>query len=161
MASILLSLGSTGSANGATAFIFLFQLIIGVGWLPVPWFYPTKINTTRVRARMQAIASGWNWMAVFAVVETTPIAFENIGWKTFIIFAVLNACFLPIVYYFYPKTKGIELEDIPLLFVKGGVTGGVLSSKGGRTVIPHQHAQEMQLDAKVGGVRKEVEDIQA
>jgi hypothetical protein len=52
MTSILLSLGSTGSAYGATAFIFLFQLIIGVGWLPVPWFYPTEINTTRVRARM-------------------------------------------------------------------------------------------------------------
>ncbi|KAI8653516.1 MFS domain-containing protein [Fusarium keratoplasticum] len=71
MVSILLSLGSTGSAYGATAFIFLFQLI------------------------------------------------------------------------------------------KGGVTGGVLSSKGGRTVMLHQHAQEMQLDAKVGGVREEVEDVQA
>ncbi|KAI8652807.1 MFS domain-containing protein [Fusarium keratoplasticum] len=147
MVSILLSLGSTGSAYGATAFIFLFQLIIGVEWLPVLWFYPTEINTTQ--------------MAVFAVVKITPIAFENIGWKTFIIFAVLNACFLSMVYCFYPETKGIELEDIPLLFVKGGVTGGVLSSKGGRTVMPHQHAQEMQLDAKVGGVREEVEDIQA
>lgn len=65
------------------------------------------------------------------------------------------------VYCFYPETKGIELEDIPLLFVKGGVTGGVLSSKGGRTVMPHQHAQEMQLDAKVGGVHEEVEDAEA
>ncbi|KAM6509636.1 hypothetical protein FALCPG4_017285 [Fusarium falciforme] len=161
MVTILLSLGSMGPAYGATAFIFLFQIFYGIGWLPVPWFYPTEINTTRVRARMQAVASGWNWMAVFAVVKITPIAFANIGWKTFIIFAVLNACFLPMVYCFYPETKGIELEDIPLLFVKGGVTGGVLSSKGGRTVMPHQHAQEMQLDAKVGGVREEVEDVQA
>lgn len=56
----------------------------------------------------------------------TPL--ENIWWKTFIIYAVLNACFLPMVCCFYPETKGIELEDIPLLFVKGGVTGGVLSS---------------------------------
>ncbi|RSM15804.1 hypothetical protein CDV31_004746 [Fusarium ambrosium] len=110
---------------------------------------------------MQAVASGWNWMAVFAVVKITPIAFANIGWKTFIIFAVLNACFLPMVYCFYPETKGIELEDIPLLFVKGGFTGGVLSSKGERTVMPHQYAQEMQLDAKVGGVHEEVEDVQA
>ncbi|KAJ4215853.1 hypothetical protein NW759_009712 [Fusarium solani] len=93
-------------------------------------------------------------MAVVAVVKITPIAFENIGWKTFIIFAVLNACFLPMVYCFYPETKGIELEDIPLLLVKGGVTGGVLSSKGGRTVMPHQHAQEMQLDAKSVGFAK-------
>jgi MFS family permease len=75
MVSILLSLGRTDAAYGATAFIFIFQIFYGVGWLPVPWFYPAEINTTRVRTRMQAIASGWNWMAVFAVVKITPIAF--------------------------------------------------------------------------------------
>ncbi|KAK7428203.1 hypothetical protein QQZ08_005269 [Neonectria magnoliae] len=98
---------------------------------------------------MQAIASGWNWMAVFAVVKITPIAFENIGWRTFIVFAALNAVFIPMVYCFYPETKGIELEDVPLLFAKGGFTGGVLTSKGGRTVQPHQHAQERHLDGDV------------
>lgn len=75
MVSILLSLGQMNAAYGATAFIFLFQIFYGAGWLPVPWFYPAEINTTRVRTRMQAIASGWNWMAVFAVVKITPIAF--------------------------------------------------------------------------------------
>ncbi|KAI8712825.1 MFS domain-containing protein [Fusarium sp. LHS14.1] len=177
MVSILLSLGSTGSAYGVTAFIFLFQLIIGVGWLPVPWFYPTEINTTCVRARMQAIASGWNWMAVFAVVKITPIAFGNYPRDSWILYLTdsyrkyrvedfHHLCrpqhLLPSNgLLFLPETKGIELEDIPLLFVKGGVTGGVLSSKGGRTVMPHQHAQEMQLDAKVGGVHEEVEDAEA
>lgn len=75
MVSILLSLERMDAAYGATAFIFLFQVFYGAGWLPVPWFYPAEINTTRVRTRMQAIASGWNWMAVFAVVKITPIAF--------------------------------------------------------------------------------------
>ncbi|KAF2099674.1 general substrate transporter [Rhizodiscina lignyota] len=139
---ILLSLGTKGPAYGATAFIFIFQLVYGVGWLPVPWFYPSEINTTRVRSKMQAIASGWNWMAVFAVVKITPISFANIGWRTFIIFAVLNAAFVPMIYCFYPETKGLELEDIPLLFAKGGITGGVFTSRG-KTVTPHQHAQEL------------------
>lgn len=34
---------------------------------------------------------------VFAVVEMTPPAIAQIGWKVFIIFAVLNACWVPIV----------------------------------------------------------------
>ncbi|KAF7563569.1 hypothetical protein G7046_g582 [Stylonectria norvegica] len=161
MVTILLSIGSTGPAFGATAFIFLFQIFYGIGWLPVPWFYPSEINTTRVRTRMQAIASGWNWMSVFAVVKITPIAFANIGWRTFIIFAVLNAAFLPLVYCFFPETKGLELEDIPLLFSKGGITGGVLTSKGGRTVMPHQHAQEREIDNKLEGLGEEVEDAGA
>lgn len=35
MVAILLSLGTQGAAYGATAFIFIFQLFYGVGWLPV------------------------------------------------------------------------------------------------------------------------------
>ena len=35
-----------------------------------------------------------------------------------------------------------------MLFAKGGVTGGVLTSKGGRTVIPGQHAHERNVDEK-------------
>lgn len=115
-------------AQGAAAFIFLFQLFYGVGFLPVPWLYPSEINTTRTRSRMQAIASGWNWMAVFAVVKITPIAIQNIQWRIFIVFDVLNAAFIPVIYCFYPETKGLELEDIPLLFPKRGITGGVFSS---------------------------------
>lgn len=78
----------------------------------------------------------------------------NIGWRTFIIFAVLNAFFIPMVYLFYPETKGLELEDIPLLFRKGGVTGGVFSSRG-KTVTPGQHMHAMDLD-----LEKKVENIQ-
>ncbi|RAL07042.1 sugar porter family MFS transporter [Aspergillus homomorphus CBS 101889] len=159
MVTILLSLDRTDCAYGATAFIFIFQIFYGIGWLPVPWFYPSEINTTRVRTRMSAIASGWNWMAVFAVVKITPIAFANIGWKTFIIFAVLNAVFIPMVYFFYPETKGLELEDIPLLFAKGGVTGGVFSAKGGRTVMPGQHAQEAHVERKLETDVQQVENI--
>lgn len=74
------------------------------------------------------------------------------------IFAVLNAAFIPMVYFFYPETKGLELEDIPLLFSKGGITGGVFTSRGGRTVMPGQHAHESHVDQKVEGAVQEVED---
>ncbi|KAM7199420.1 General substrate transporter [Rhypophila sp. PSN 637] len=136
----MLSVGTTSSGYGATAFIFLFQLVRGIGWLPVPWFYPSELATPRIRSQIAAIATAWNWMAIFAVVKFVPIAFANIQWRTFIIFAVLNASFIPIIYFFYPETKGLELEDLPLLFEKGGITGGVFSSKGGRTVQSGQHA---------------------
>ncbi|GKT71845.1 sugar transporter stl1 [Colletotrichum tofieldiae] len=39
-----------------------------------------------------------------------------IGWKTYIIFAVLNATWVPIIYFFFPETKGLELEDVDRLF---------------------------------------------
>ena len=83
----------------------------------------TQITTTRIRARGSAISSFFNWMCVFAVVEMTPPAIANIGWRVFIIFAVFNALWVPLVYAFFPETKGLELEDVDHIFEKGGVIG--------------------------------------
>lgn len=48
--------------------------------------------------------------------QITPPAINNIGWRTYIIFAVLNALWVPIIYFFFPETKGLELEDVDCLF---------------------------------------------
>lgn len=37
MTAILLSIGSKPCAYAATVFVFIFQLCLGVGYLPVPW----------------------------------------------------------------------------------------------------------------------------
>ncbi|TBU36521.1 general substrate transporter [Dichomitus squalens] len=134
LAATLLSRNTKGAAYGATAMVFLVQIFLGIGYLPIPWLYPAEITTTRIRARGSAISSFFNWMCVFAVVEMTPPAIANIGWRVFIIFAIFNALWVPLVYVFFPETKGLELEDVDHIFEKGGFTGGVWSSPGGRTV---------------------------
>lgn len=48
--------------------------------------------------------------------KITPIAISNIGWRTYIIFAVLNALWVPIIYVFFPETKGLQLEEVDRLF---------------------------------------------
>jgi hypothetical protein len=54
------------------------------------------------------------------IVQITPIAITNIGWRTYIIFAALNASFVPIIYFFFPETKGLELEDMDRIFATDG-----------------------------------------
>jgi hypothetical protein len=44
---------------------------------------------------------------------------DNIGWGTYLFFAVMNACFLPFIHFFYPETKKRSLEEIDLIFAKG------------------------------------------
>lgn len=52
----------------------------------------------------------------FLVVEIVPVSIDTIGYKTYIYFAVFNACFIPLTYFFYPETRNLSLEQIDLLF---------------------------------------------
>lgn len=49
----------------------------------------------------------------------TPIMIDSIGWGTYLFFAIINACFLPFIYFLYPETAGRSLEEIDLIFAKG------------------------------------------
>ncbi|KAJ5580308.1 Major facilitator superfamily domain general substrate transporter [Penicillium hispanicum] len=138
MVAILLSIGTKTCAYGATVFVFIFQVFLGFGYLPMPWFYPSEITTTRIRARGQAFAGFVNWMCVFIVVQVTPTAIDNISWRTFIIFACFCFAWIPMVFFFFPETKGLELEDVDHLFERGGITGGVFETRG-FPVLPGHH----------------------
>lgn len=45
----------------------------------------------------------------------------NIGWGTYLFFAVMNACFIPFIWFFYPETANRSLEEIDIIFAKGNV----------------------------------------
>ena len=44
---------------------------------------------------------------------------SNIQWGTYLFFAIVNACFLPIIYFTYPETARRSLEEIDIVFAKG------------------------------------------
>ena len=48
------------------------------------------------------------------VVLITPVLVTNIGWGTFLFFAILNATFIPVIYFFYPETARRSLEEIDM-----------------------------------------------
>lgn len=54
----------------------------------------------------------------------TPIMITNIKWGTYLFFAIVNACFLPIIYFLYPETANRSLEEIDIIFAKGYQEGG-------------------------------------
>ncbi len=46
----------------------------------------------------------------------TPVSIDSIGWGTYAYFCVFNFCFIPLIYFFYPETQRLSLEQIDKLF---------------------------------------------
>ncbi|WVW82652.1 hypothetical protein I302_104663 [Kwoniella bestiolae CBS 10118] len=100
----------------ATAFMFIFMGLFTIGFQANVWCYTAEIQPLRMRQKGASIATACNWITNYAVVQFTPSGIANLGWKFYIIFAVINAAFLPPIYFFFPETKGLSLEAIDLIF---------------------------------------------
>ncbi|MCJ1288134.1 hypothetical protein MMC26_007489 [Xylographa opegraphella] len=110
---------SFNNASGgicAATFLFVFNTFFAIGWLGMTWLYPAEIVPLRIRAPANALSTSANWAFNFMVVMITPVSFSSIKYKTYIVFAVINAVIVPVVYFFYPETAYRSLEEMDSIF---------------------------------------------
>lgn len=108
--------GSTSAGIVAIVMLFLFNFFFAVGLLAIPWLLPAEYAPLAIRTKAAALATASNWIFTFLVVEITPVSINSIGWKTYIYFGIFNACFLPLIWFFYPEVRNLSLEQIDKLF---------------------------------------------
>ncbi|KAF9263859.1 general substrate transporter [Marasmius fiardii PR-910] len=106
------------TASGSVAFFFLYQFVFGAGPNCIPWVYVPEILPLHARAKGTAIGISSNWIWNFTIVMITPIILNRLQWKAYLIFVVTNALFVPLVYFCYPETTRLSLEEIDLIFLK-------------------------------------------
>ncbi|KAJ5691855.1 Sugar transporter STL1 [Penicillium macrosclerotiorum] len=111
--------GENGPSKGAVFGLFLYMAFFGAAMLPLPWLYPAELSPIRTRAKANAVSTCSNWLFNFTVVMITPVMVSHIGWRTYLFFAIMNAVFIPPMYFFYPETAGRSLEEIDIIFAKG------------------------------------------
>ncbi|KAB8079739.1 general substrate transporter [Aspergillus leporis] len=114
----LTALNDSQAGIGQAVFLFVFNTFFAIGWLGMTWLYPAEIVPLRIRAPTNALSTSANWIFNFMVVMITPVAFDSIGYKTYIIFAVINAFIFPVVYFFFPETRYRSLEEMDDIFKK-------------------------------------------
>ncbi|KAI9651804.1 MAG: hypothetical protein M1831_007586 [Alyxoria varia] len=95
------------------------RMTLGASSQLMQQLYPAEISPIKTRARANAVSTCTNWLFNFLIVMVTPIMIDHIGWGTYLFFAIVNACFLPIIYFFYPETRRRSLEEIDIIFAKG------------------------------------------
>lgn len=118
MLAIMSKLGGKGPGIVAAMFLFIFNTFFAIGWLGMTWLYPAEIVPLRIRAPANAFSTSANWIFNFMVVMVTPVSFASIGYKTYVIFAVINAAIFPVVWFFYPETAYRSLEEMDSIFRK-------------------------------------------
>ncbi|KAJ5156926.1 sugar transporter [Penicillium canariense] len=103
--------------HGAVVFIFLYHFTFIVGFGGVAFLYVGEIAPLKMRATINGISVGTFWALNVLVAEITPIAFNAIAWRFFIVFACLNAAIVVLVYFLFPETAGRSLEEVDQIFV--------------------------------------------
>ncbi|CAK1365057.1 unnamed protein product [Cercospora beticola] len=138
----------------AAVFLFVFNSFFAVGWLGMTWLYPAEITPLDIRAPANAISTTANWIFNFMVVMVTPVAFANIEYNTYTVFAVINAFMVPCVYFFFPETAYRSLEEMDEIFHKVHGFQGIFDvvkvakeqprryGKKGELLIPYEDTEE-------------------
>ncbi|KAK7228166.1 hypothetical protein V2G26_000336 [Clonostachys chloroleuca] len=107
-------------ASAAVAFFFTYMLTFGASMNCVPWVYVPEILPLHARTRGTAIGVSSNWLWNFTVVMITPIIINRLQWKAYLIFTITNFIFIPIIYFLYPETSNLELEEVDYIFSREG-----------------------------------------
>ncbi|CUM64732.1 uncharacterized protein PRCAT00002343001 [Priceomyces carsonii] len=96
--------------------VVIYNASFGYSWGPIGFLIPPEVYPLAVRSKGVSLSTATNWLANYIVGQVTPIAQELIKWAMYIFPA--SSCIISVfvVYFFYPETKGVELEDMDKVF---------------------------------------------
>ncbi|KAE8360212.1 hypothetical protein BDV27DRAFT_168050 [Aspergillus caelatus] len=96
--------------------VMIYNAAFGASWGPIPWLYPPEILPLSIRAKGASLSTATNWAFNWLVGELTPVLQAVIKWRLYLVHAFFCACSFVLVYFLYPETSGVRLEDMDTLF---------------------------------------------
>lgn len=115
--------------------VMIYNAAFGFSWGPIPWLYPPEILPLSIRAKGASLSTATNWAFNWLVGELTPILQKTIKWRLYLVHAFFCAVSFVLgtykesvkyisrsmtnmspVYFLYPETANLRLEDMDKLF---------------------------------------------
>jgi sugar porter (SP) family MFS transporter len=97
--------------------LFWYQMSYPFGFLGLTFLYSTEVAPPHLRAKISGISNCFTWLFNFVVVEVTPTGFGNIGFRYYIVWAVINFVIVVTVFFLFPETNGRSLEEMDEIFM--------------------------------------------
>ncbi|CAI7598404.1 unnamed protein product [Penicillium bialowiezense] len=98
--------------------LFLFCAAFDMAYMPLFIAYPAEILPFQIRAKGLAVTLTTDSMACFFNQYVNPVAFAAIEWRYFIVYLGCLVIFLGTIYFLFPETKGLSLEQVGRIFEK-------------------------------------------
>lgn len=109
----------TGNKSGlaaAIAFIFVYVWCYGFLLDGVGYFYAAELFPTHLRAKGVTCCLGAYCLINILWLQVSPTAFENIGWKYYMVFVSCAVTGAAIAWFTFPDTAHCSLEEVAKLF---------------------------------------------
>ncbi|KAH6916835.1 sugar transporter STP1 [Coprinopsis sp. MPI-PUGE-AT-0042] len=105
--------------NAVVICVIIFNAAFGFSWGPIPWLYPPEIMPLTFRAKGVSLSTATNWAFNYLVGQSTPYLQEMIQWRLYPMHGLFCVCSFVLVYFLYPETTGVSLEDMDQVFGEG------------------------------------------
>ncbi|CAK7206179.1 hypothetical protein SEUCBS139899_008964 [Sporothrix eucalyptigena] len=130
-------------------FIFIYSLGYSMGFGPASWVYGSEIFPTSLRARGLNLSASGGAIGSIVVAQVWPVGVANLGSKIYFFFMAINVVCVPIIWFLYPETKNLPLEEMDALFGKVATThhdGGEDGLAGSSSLEPNTERVTVRTD---------------
>ncbi len=76
------------------------------------YLYVSEIFPTEIRTIGMGFSLFGQFAATIVLLQTAPIGIQNVGWKYYLVIICWCIVFVPLVYFFWPETARLSLEEI-------------------------------------------------
>ena len=98
------------------AMVYLEAFSFNMSWGPLAWLYIGEIFPSRIREIGIATGAASQWLFNFMMSQITPYAIDNIGWRTFLMFAIFNYAIIFYSFFVLRETAHKSLEEMEVVF---------------------------------------------
>lgn len=105
-------------AGGVVGIVFIYLYAFGwsFGHSVACYVVAAEIFPTRIRSVCMSVCFFVNWIVDYGITEATPRMLAEMGWGTFLLYALLTYAGVIFVYFCLPEMKGRSIESMDDLF---------------------------------------------
>ncbi|EJU04808.1 general substrate transporter [Dacryopinax primogenitus] len=106
--------GTSNKAGNAwgVVFIFIFIFFYAGGIDATSYVYCSEIFPTHIRSQGMAFSMLGTFLSTVAYLDAAPTALARIGWWYYVFFICMTAVNIGVMWWVFPETKGLSLEEI-------------------------------------------------